>query len=194
MVMVPSCQLDSVTSKVFSNLNESMILWFCNNMKFKIWFLTSKAVSVDKGSAAVCNWKSLHLICPEFCIKLMSLSWWHIPVPITSWDNTSTLKPGILETSWGQLPGNSQARGGLLLFLKELTNIIGHKIWRKALGSVAHGGVIVSISSKHQHGPTHYHSCVQVAEKSAVFQNSPSEIKTHVLVRLLSTQERQNTS
>lgn len=140
----------------------------------------------------VCS-KSLHLICLELCSKLMSLSLLHIPVPNTVWDNTPTHKTVTLETHWGQLPGNSQVLAGLLLFLQELTNIIGHKIWRKALGSVAHGGVIVSVSSKHQHGPTHYHSCVQVAEKAAVFQNSPSEIKIYVLMRLISTWQRQNT-
>lgn len=97
---------------------------------------------------------------------------------------------------WGQTEDSSLGTAkylGVLLFLQELTNIIGHKIRRKALGSVAHGGVIVSVSSKHQHGPTHYHSCVQVAEKPAVLQNSPSEVKIYVLVRLLSTWQRQNT-
>ena len=40
---------------------------------------------------------------------------------------------------------------------------------------MAHGRVIVCVSSKHQHGSTHYHSCVQVTEKSAVLKNGPFE-------------------
>lgn len=57
---------------------------------------------------------------------------------------------------------------------------------------MAHGGVIVCVSSKHQHGSTHYHSRVQVAKKSTVFKNSPSEIKIYVLMKLISTWQRQN--
>lgn len=65
------------------------------------------------------------------------------------------------------------------VFAWELTNIICHKIWRKALSTMAHWCVIVCISSKHQHGSTHYHSSVQIAEKSTIFKNRPSEMKTH---------------
>lgn len=62
-------------------------------------------------------------------------------------------------------------------FPQELTDIVGHKIGREALSTVAHGGVVVRVPSKHQHGSTHYHGCVQIAEKSAVFKNRPSEIE-----------------
>lgn len=96
---------------------------------------------------------------------------------------------------WDKLrtaPGNSQGFGALWLFLQELTDIVGHEIRGEALGPVAHGGVIVSVPSEHQHGPTDDHSRVQVAEEPAVFENSPSETKC-VLMRLLSTWQRQNT-
>lgn len=36
------------------------------------------------------------------------------------------------------------------------------------------------VSSKHQHGSTHYHSCVQVTEKSAVLKNGP-HLGVHVI-------------
>lgn len=79
----------------------------------------------------------------------------------------------------------------LLLFLQELTNIICHKIGRKALSAVAHGSVFVRVSSKHQHGSTHYHSSVQIAKESAVFKNCPSETKIYVLRKLIRTWQRQ---
>lgn len=80
----------------------------------------------------------------------------------------------------------------VLLFLQGLTNIVRHEIRREALGAVAHGGVVVRVSSKHQHGSAHYHRRVQIAEKSTVLKNSPSEIKIHALSKLISTWQRQN--
>lgn len=59
---------------------------------------------------------------------------------------------------------------------------------------MAHGGVVVRVSSKHQHGSTHYHSRVQVAEKSAVFKYSPSKIRVYVLITLISSWKRQDNS
>lgn len=82
---------------------------------------------------------------------------------------------------------------GSLTVLQELTDIVGHEVRGEALGPVAHGGVIVSVPSKHQHGPTDDHSRVQVAEEPAVLENRPSETKMCLLMRLLSAWQRQNT-
>lgn len=77
-----------------------------------------------------------------------------------------------------------------MLFPQELTHIIGHKIRGKALSTVAHGGVVVCVPPKHQHGSAHYHGGVQVAEKFAVFKNRPSGIERYVLMKLRGTWQR----
>lgn len=38
---------------------------------------------------------------------------------------------------------------------------------------MAHGCVVVCVSSKHQHRSTHNHRCVEVTEEAAVSQNGP---------------------
>lgn len=40
---------------------------------------------------------------------------------------------------------------------------------------MAHGGVVVGISTKHQHHPTNHHCCVEVPEEAAVSQNGPAQ-------------------
>lgn len=56
----------------------------------------------------------------------------------------------------------------LLLLCLILTQTVGQEVGGEALGAVAHGCVVVCVSSKHQHGPAHYHRCVEVPEKATV--------------------------
>lgn len=55
------------------------------------------------------------------------------------------------------------------------TKIVSQEVRREALGAVAHGSVIVCVSSKHQHRPAHNHRCVEVTEEAAVSQNGPAQ-------------------
>lgn len=59
-----------------------------------------------------------------------------------------------------------------LLFLTEVVN---QEVGGEALGAVAHGGVVVRVSSEHQHGPAHDHGRVEVTEEAAVSENGPAQ-------------------
>lgn len=56
-----------------------------------------------------------------------------------------------------------------------LTQTVSQEVRGETLGSVAHGCVVVRVSSKHQHGSTHYHRRVKVTEKATVSEDSPVE-------------------
>lgn len=56
-----------------------------------------------------------------------------------------------------------------------LTQTVGQEVGGEALGAVAHGCVVVRVSSEHQHRPAHYHCCVEVTEEAAVSQNGPAQ-------------------
>lgn len=56
-----------------------------------------------------------------------------------------------------------------------LTQTVGQEVGGEAFGAVAHGCVVVCVSSKHQHRPAHYHRCVEVTEEAAVSQNGPAQ-------------------
>ena len=60
-----------------------------------------------------------------------------------------------------------------------LTEVVNQEVRGEALGAVAHGGVVVRVSSKHQHGPTHNHGRVEVAEEAAVPENGPAHARAH---------------
>lgn len=55
-----------------------------------------------------------------------------------------------------------------------LTEVVNQEVGGEALGAVAHGGVVVRVSSEHQHGPAHDHGRVEVAEEAAVSENGPA--------------------
>lgn len=59
-----------------------------------------------------------------------------------------------------------------------LTQIVSQEVGREALGAVAHGRVVVRVSSEHQHRPAHDHRCVEVTEEAAVSQNGPAQTHT----------------
>lgn len=61
-----------------------------------------------------------------------------------------------------------------------LTQIVSQEVGREALGAVAHGRVVVRVSSEHQHRPAHDHRCVEVTEEAAVSQDGPAQTHTQV--------------
>lgn len=60
-----------------------------------------------------------------------------------------------------------------------LTEVVNQEVGGEALGAVAHGGVVVRVPSKHQHGAAHDLGRVEVAEEAAVPQNGPAETDEH---------------
>lgn len=61
-----------------------------------------------------------------------------------------------------------------------LTQTVGQEVGGEALGAVAHGRVVVRVSTKHQHRPAHYHRRVEVTEEAAVSQNGPAQTHNDV--------------
>ena len=56
-----------------------------------------------------------------------------------------------------------------------LTKTVGQEVGGEALGAVAHGRVVVRVSSEHQHGPAHDLGRVEVTEEAAVSQDGPAQ-------------------
>lgn len=56
-----------------------------------------------------------------------------------------------------------------------LTEVVNQEVGGETLGAVAHGGVVVRVSSKHQHGAAHDDGRVEVTEEAAVSENGPAQ-------------------
>lgn len=67
------------------------------------------------------------------------------------------------------------------MFVCVLTQTVSQEVRGETLGSVAHGRVIVCVSTKHQHGSTHYHRRVKVTEKATVSKDSPVQTNSNTV-------------
>lgn len=61
-----------------------------------------------------------------------------------------------------------------------LTEVVNQEVGGETLGAVAHGGVVVRVSSEHQHGAAHDHGRVQVTEEAAVSEDGPAQTQRSV--------------
>lgn len=66
-------------------------------------------------------------------------------------------------------------RGGADVVNVKLTQAVGEEVRGEALGSVAHGRVVVSVSAEHQHRAARYDCGVQVSEEATVSQDCPTQ-------------------
>lgn len=56
-----------------------------------------------------------------------------------------------------------------------LTKTVRQEVGGEALGAMAHGRVVVRVSSEHQHRPAHDHGRVEVTEEAAVSEDGPAQ-------------------